>query len=100
MTHAEVTVEFHLLLWMIAVVLATAATLGAITSGGRRSVLAIVLASAFTAVGMLATVRPNEADGQTGLGIPLMWIPFFLVSWLGSVLGAKLGSRRLTEPKR
>ena len=94
MTTAEATVELHYLLWMIAVVFVEATALGALTRLVRRVTLALLQATAFTAVGMLATVRPSDpADGQTGLGIPLMWIPFFVVSWLGLAIGTKVRSR-------
>ena len=96
MTQADVSVELHYLIWMVAVVLVTAAIIGALTGDTRRSVLALVLATAFTAVGMLATIRPNEVDGQTGLGIPLMWVPFLIASWLGLMIGAKLTSMKPT----
>src|SRR4051812_40577782 len=99
MTQADVTVELHYFLWMVGVVSVTAAMIGALTNGARRSVLALVLATGFTAVGMLATIRPNEVDGQTGLGIPLMWVPFFVMSWLGLVIG-KVASRRVVGPER
>ena len=100
MTPADVTVELDYFLWMVAVVLVTAGILGALTSGARSTIVALVLATAFTAIGILATIRPNEVDGQTGLGIPLMWVPFFAASWLGLVIGAKLVSRNPAEPER
>ena len=97
MTEADVAVELQSFLWMVGVVFVAATSFGALTSSARKSVLALVLATAFTAVGMLATVRPHEIDGQTGLGIPLMWVPFFGVSWLGLVIGAKLTSGKSAE---
>lgn len=97
MTEADVAAELQLFLWMIGVVFAAATSLGALTSSARKSVLALVLATAFTAVGMLATVRTHEIDGQTGLGIPLMWVPFFGVSWLGLIIGTKLASKKGAE---
>lgn len=100
MTQADVAVELQYLLLMVAVVAVTAAIIGAMTTGARRSVLALVLATGFTAVGMLATIRPHEVDGQTGLGIPLLWVPFFLVSWLGLLIGSKVMSGRVIEPER
>jgi hypothetical protein len=98
MTPANVTAELHLLLWMIGVVFVAGAILGALTPGTRRSILALLHATAFTAVGMLATVRPADpVDGQTGLGIPIMWVPFFVVSWLGLFIGAALASNKRTN---
>ena len=94
MTQADVAVELQYFLCMVGVVFIAATIFGVLTSGARKSILALVLATAFTAVGMLATSRPNEIDGQTGLGIPLMWVPFFVVSWLGLVIGAKVASKR------
>ena len=93
MTQADVAVELQYFLWMLGVVFVAATIFGALTSDTRRSVLALVLATAFTAIGILATIQPNEADGQTGLGIVIMWVPFFVVSWLGLALGAMVASR-------
>jgi urea transporter len=101
MTTADATTELHYFLWMIAVVLVTGIMLGALTRDGRSVTLAALQATAFTAVGMLATVRPTDpADGQTALGIPLMWVPFFLASWVGLVIGAKIVRRQLNEHQR
>ncbi len=98
MTTADATTELHHLLWMIAVVFVGAITLGALTRVERRATFALLQATAFTAVGMLATIRPTDpADGQTGMGIPVMWVPFFLASWLGLFLGAKLARREFIE---
>jgi hypothetical protein len=93
MTRADVAVELQYFLWMVAVVFVAAIIFGVVTSGARRNSLALVLATAFTAVGILATIRPSQVDGQTGLGIPIMWIPFFLVSWLGLTIGAKIAPK-------
>jgi len=98
MTQADVAVELHY--WMVGVVFIAATIVGALTRSARRSILALVLATAFTAVGMLATIRPNEVDGQIGLGIPLMWVPFFVVSWLGLIIGAKVASTRAGGSER
>ena len=75
-------------------VFVAAAIFGALANTGRKSVLAVVLATAFTAVGMLATIRPNEVDGQIGFGIPIMWVPFFVASWVGLLIGSKLASAK------
>lgn len=48
-------------------------------------------ATAFTGVGFLATIRPYEVDGQTGMGIPMMWLPYFIASLTG------LGAVRLLQ---
>lgn len=100
MTQADVAIELQYFLWMVAVVFVASAIVGALIRGGKRSVLALVLATAFTAVGMLAVMRPNEVDGQTGFGIPLMWVPFLVASWLGLLIGAKATSKRPSGPKR
>jgi hypothetical protein len=100
MTQADVAVELHYFLWMVAVVFVAATIFGALTTGARRSALALVLATAFTAVGMLATIRPHEVDGQTGLGIPLMWVPFLVASWIGLFIGATMASKRASAPER
>jgi urea transporter len=97
MTQADVAVELQYFLWMVGVVFVAGTLLGALASGARKSVLALVLATAFTAIGMLATMRPHETDGQTSLGIPTMWVPFFVASWLGLVIGAKLTSKKTAE---
>lgn len=94
MTEANAAVELQYFLWAVGVVFIAATLLGVLTSSARKSIVALLLATAFTAVGMLAASRPNEIDGQTGLGVPLMWVPFFLVSWLGLVIGAKVSSEK------
>ena len=95
MTQADVAVELQYFLWMVAIVFVAATILGLSMSSARKSVPALVLATAFTAVGMLSMIRPTDpVDGQTGMNIPVMWIPFFAVSWLGLVIGAKLASKK------
>ena len=94
MTQGDVAVELHYFLWMVASVFIAATIVGVLTNSARKAILALVLATAFTAVGMLATIRPNEVDGQSGLGIALMWVPFFAVSWLGLVIGGKVASNK------
>ena len=101
MTTAEATTELHYLLWMIAVVFVASIMLGAITGAARRATLALLQATAFTAVGMLATIRPSDpVDGQTGMGIPLMWVPFFAATWVGLLIGAKLVHSKATDQQR
>lgn len=83
---------------MIAVVFVEGTILGAFMGSARKSALALLQATAFTAVGMLASIRPTDPiDGQTGFGITLVWVPFFLASWLGLSIGAKLTSREPTS---
>jgi urea transporter len=94
MSQADVAVELQYFIWMIAVVFGAGVALGAIARGANRTAMMLVQATAFTAVGMLATIRPNEIDGQTGLGIPLMWFPFLLASWLGLLIGTKFRSKK------
>lgn len=91
MTTAEAATELHYLLWMIAIVFVASILLGALTGIARRATVAVLQATTFTAIGMLATIRPTDpVDGQTGMGIPLMWAPFFVATWVGLFLGAKL----------
>ena len=101
MTTADATAELHYLLLMIAVVFVAAIMLGALTDTPRRATLALLQATAFTAVGMLATVRPTDpVDGQTGMGILLLWVPFFIASWVGLLIGAKLARRQIIDQQR
>jgi hypothetical protein len=94
MTTAEATTELHYLLWMIGVVFLASVALGALTGIARRATVALLQATAFTAVGVLATVRPTDpVDGQTGMGIPLLWVPFFVATWVGLLIGARLARR-------
>ena len=72
MTTAEATTELHYFLWMIAVVFVASIALGALTRTSRKATVALLQATAFTAVGMLATIRSSDpVDGQTGVAIPL-----------------------------
>jgi hypothetical protein len=101
MTTAEATTELHYLLWMIAVVFVASIMLGALTGAARRTTLALLQATAFTAVGMLATIRPTDpVDGQTGMGILLMWVPFFVAALAGLLVGAKLAPREPIDQQR
>jgi hypothetical protein len=68
--------------------------LGLLEPIARKAIAALIQATAFTGVGMLATIRPHDVDGQTGLGIPLMWLPFLAASWLGLVVSERFLSRR------
>lgn len=101
MTTADATTELHYLLWIIAVVFAAGIILGALTRTARRATFALIQATAFTAVGMLATVQPEDpVDGQTAMGIPMMLLPFFLASWVGLSIGAKLAPGKPNEHQR
>jgi hypothetical protein len=73
--------------------------IGALVPRTGRGLLALVQATAFTAVGMLATIRPHEVDGQTALGIPMMWFPFLVVSYVGLIIGAALRWKASSPPK-
>jgi urea transporter len=98
MTTAEATTELHYLLWMIAVVFLASIVLGALTRSERRATVALLQATAFTAVGMLATIRPADpVDGQTGMGIPVMWVPFFVATWVGLLIGSRIARREPNE---
>ena len=92
MTTADAAIELHLLLWTIAIVFVSNVGLGALRPGARTILLSLLQATAFTGVGFLATIRPHEMDGQTGMGIPLMWFPYFIASLAG--LGAARVLRR------
>ncbi|MEO8455132.1 MAG: hypothetical protein ABI454_08220 [Sphingomicrobium sp.] len=101
MTTADATTELQYFLLMIAVVFVASIMLGAPTAVARRATLALLQATAFTAVGMLATIRPTDpVDGQTGMGIPLMWVPFFVATWVGLLIGAKLARRKPIDQQR
>lgn len=101
MTTADATTELHYFLSMIAIVFIASIALGALTGTTRKATVALLQATAFTAVGMLTTIRPTDpVDGQTGMGIPLMWVPFFIASWLGLLIGVKLARRRTMDPQR
>lgn len=67
----------------MAIVFASNAVLGVLRPGARVIPISLLQATAFTGVGFLATIRPHEVDGQTGLGIPLMWFPYFIASLSG-----------------
>lgn len=101
MTTAEATTELHYFLWMIAVVFVASIALGALTRTSRKATVALLQATAFTAVGMLATIRSSDpVDGQTGVAIPLMWVPFFVLTWAGLLVGAKLTRREPIDKQR
>lgn len=89
MTTADAATELHLFLWTIAIVFVANVALGALRPGPRMILISLLQATAFTGVGFLATIRPHEVDGQTGMGIPLMWFPYFIASLAG------LGAARL-----
>ena len=83
MTTADAAIELHIFFWTIAIVFVTNVGLGALRPGARSILLSLLQATAFTGVGFLASIRPHELDGQTGLGIPLMWFPYFVASLSG-----------------
>lgn len=86
--------SLHQWLWMTAIVFAAAILLGAVAPDARKGIFSLIQAIAFTAVVVFAAVRPSDpVDGQTGLIVPMMWVPFFVVSWLGLIIGAKLASK-------
>jgi hypothetical protein len=75
--------------------------LGALTGSARRATVALLQATTFTTVGMLATIRPTDpVDGQTGMGIPLMWVPFFAATWVGLLIGSRLARRQPMDRHR
>ena len=96
MTTADATIELHLFLWTIAIVFVANVGLGALRPGARSILLSLLQATAFTGVGFLATIRPHEVDGQTGVGIPLMWFPYFVAS-LSGLSAARLLRRASTN---